>query len=446
MSEQTPRRVPAEDEEERGNPPPRRVVVLGSTGTIGRLTLEIARRHPERLQVAALSAGRNAELLARQAAEHGCALVAIADPSCAPALEAAGMRAAAVESPAALARDASAGDGRCGGGQEPAAQAGGAEKRRSPAAFLRGPEGVRALAGLPDVDIVVNGIVGAAGLEPTIAALERGRRVGLANKESLVLGGHLIEELLARAGGEIIPIDSEHSALWQCLRGRDAREIRRLVLTASGGPLRTLDARAIERITPEQALRHPHWNMGPRITVDSATLFNKGLEVIEARWLFGVPFARIDALVHPQAIVHGMVEFVDGSYLAHLSRPDMRLPIQLALSLPARWEPPVAPWDPVQAAPLTFEFPDETRFPCYAIARAAGESGGTAPAVANAADEELVAAFLAGRISLPAIARGLERVLRGHSRTPAPSFHEIVAADSWARTQAKAFIDDAPRP
>jgi len=386
---------------------PRNLIVLGSTGTIGRLTLEVARRHPGEIRVVGLSAGRNVDALARQAAEHRVRAVAVADPALLGKLRAAG----------GLPADAQ---------------------------VLAGSAGLAALAAWPEAGIVVNAIVGAAGLEPTLVALQRGARVGLANKESLVMAGHLVAESLAQHGGEIVPIDSEHSALWQCLQGRDRGQVRRLILTASGGPFRGLAAEALERVTAQEALRHPRWRMGRRITIDSATLFNKGMELIEARWLFDWPFSRLEAVVHPQAIVHGLVELADGSLLAHLSRPDMRLPIQLALSLPARWEPPGSPWELIGAEALTFEKADERSFPCLALARAAGERGGLAPAVANAADEVLVAAFLEGRLSFTGIARGLERVLGAHRPTGATDLAEIMAADAWARAQAEAFVDEAP--
>jgi len=386
---------------------PRNLIVLGSTGTIGRLTLEVARRHPDEIRVVGLSGGRNVDALARQAAEHQVRAVAVADPALLGRLRAAG----------GLPADAQ---------------------------VLAGSAGLAALAAWPEAGIVVNAIVGAAGLEPTLVALQRGARVGLANKESLVMAGHLVAESLAQHGGEIVPIDSEHSALWQCLQGRDRGQVRRLILTASGGPFRGLAAEALERVTAQEALRHPRWRMGRRITIDSATLFNKGMELIEARWLFDWPFSRLEAVVHPQAIVHGLVELADGSLLAHLSRPDMRLPIQLARSLPARWEPPGSPWELIGAEALTFEKADERSFPCLALARAAGERGGLAPAVANAADEVLVAAFLEGRLSFTGIARGLERVLGAHRPTGATDLAEIMAADAWARAQAEAFVDEAP--
>jgi len=384
---------------------PRNLIVLGSTGTIGELTLEIARRHPDELRIVGLGAGRNLRRLAEQVAAHDPDVVAIADPA-----------------------DLAAVRTTCAGGRG--------------RVWLAGDEGLRELAAWPGGEIVVNGIVGAAGLGPTLAALGAGRRLGLANKESLVLAGHLVRALLERGGGEIVPVDSEHSAIWQCLQGRPRGEVRRLVLTASGGPFREFSPEELARVTAAQALRHPVWRMGQRITVDSATLFNKGMELIEAHWLFDLPLERVAAVIHPQSVIHGMVELADGSFLAHLSRPDMRLPIQLALSLPARWDPPVAPWDPAAAPePLTFERPDERRFPCLRIAREAGMQGGLAPTVVNAADEVLVGAFLAGRVPWGAIPEGLESVLGLHRPACAPPLDEILAADAWARGAAGAWID-----
>ncbi|MFH1144112.1 MAG: 1-deoxy-D-xylulose-5-phosphate reductoisomerase [Candidatus Eisenbacteria bacterium] len=384
---------------------PRRVVVLGSTGTIGELVLDVARRHADRVRIVGLAAGRNVEQLARQAREFAPAALALADPSLLPAL------------------------------REGSPLPGNPE-------LLAGDDGLCRLAAWPQADIVVNGIVGAAGLRPTLAALAAGRRVGLANKESMVLAGHLVCEAIARHGGAIVPIDSEHSALWQCLQGRTAAEVRRLWLTASGGPFRGRTAAELQQVTAREALQHPTWRMGRRITIDSATLFNKGLELIEAHWLFGVPFERIDVVIHPQSIVHGLVEFTDGSYLAQLSPADMRLPIQLALSLPGRWGAPAAPWSPSDTPSLTFEKPDEQRFPCLRIAREAGIAGGTAPAVANAADELLVAAFLEGRVPWRAIPRGIARVLREHRPIAVPALDDVLAADAWARRETMAWVDE----
>lgn len=384
----------------------RGLIVLGSTGTIGRLTLDVARLHRPRLRIVGLSAGRNVSRLAEQILEHRPAAVAVADLDAAAALQA-----------------QVRGDWR--------------------GEILAGPDAAARLAVWPNAVIVVNGIVGAAGLPSTLAALEAGRRLGLANKESLVVAGHLVQAAQARGGGTILPIDSEHSAIFQCLQGRSRDDVARVTLTASGGPFRDLAPEALARVSASDALRHPTWRMGARITIDAATLFNKGLELIEARWLFALPAERVRAVIHPQSIVHGLVELVDGSVIAQLSRPDMRLPIQLALSYPERWGPVSAPCDLTALGPLTFAEPDRARFPALRLAEEAGRLGGTAPAAINAADEILVEAFLAGRIPFPAIARGLETVLGRHAPQPDPTLKQVLAADAWARRAAGDFLDGA---
>jgi 1-deoxy-D-xylulose-5-phosphate reductoisomerase len=308
--------------------------------------------------------------------------------------------------------------------------------------ILVGPEGLEELARWGEAEIVVNAVVGAAGLRPSLAALAAGRRLALANKESLVIAGGLVMRAAAESAGRLLPIDSEHSALFQCLEGRDRGEIARLILTASGGPFRKHSPEELQRVTPAEALRHPTWEMGPRITVDAATLFNKGMELIEAHWLYEIPFAKLAVWVHPQSIVHALVEFTDGALLAHLSHPDMRLPIQYALSYPQRWPAPLPTLDLTACASLSFGDPDERRFPCLRIARAAGERGGTAPAVANAADEVLVAAFLDSGLPFAAIPEGLEWVLGRHAVCEAPGLEEILSADAWARQEAEAYAHD----
>lgn len=379
------------------------VVVLGSTGTIGRLTLEVAERHSSRIRVIGLSARQNASLLGRQAAVHAPEAVALADADAAGAFE----------------REVA---GRWQG------------------ELLTGEEGSCRLATWPMADVVVNGIVGAAGLAPSLAALEAGRRLALANKESLVMAGNLVREARDRSGGELIPVDSEHSAILQCLAGRGADKVRRILLTASGGPFRGYSLEALAKVTPEEALRHPTWRMGPRITIDSATLFNKGMELIEARWLFDLPMERIEVWIHPQSVVHGLVEMLDGSLIAQLSRPDMHLPIQLAISYPQRWDQAVETCNLAAMGPLEFEPPDEASFPCLGLAREAARLGGTAPAVANAADEILVGAFLAGKIPFPAIPEGLRAVLKKHVPIQEPVLEQILAADRWARREAEGCL------
>lgn len=386
----------------------RGLIVLGSTGTIGRLTLDVARMHRARLRIVGLSAGRNVSRLAEQILEHRPVAVAVAEADAAAALQ---------------------------------AQVRGEWRGE----ILVGPDAAARLAAWPNAAVVVNGIVGAAGLPATLSALEAGRRLGLANKESLVIAGHLVQAARARGGGTILPIDSEHSAIFQCLQGRSPAEVARITLTASGGPFRDLDPAALARVSASDALRHPTWRMGARITVDAATLFNKGLELIEARWLFELPAERVRAILHPQSIVHGLVELVDGSVIAQLSRPDMRLAIQLALSHPERWGPVSAPCELAALGPLTFAELDPERFPALRLAQEAGRLGGTAPAAINAADEILVEAFLAGRIPFPAIARGLEAVLAGHAPQPEPNLEQVRAADAWARQAARDFLDDPAR-
>jgi len=360
------------------------LAVLGSTGSIGRMALEIASRYPDRIRVLALAAGRNAEELHRQQDCFNPEFVALGDPD----------------------------------------------------------EVCRAAA-WPGADVIVNGIVGAAGLRPSLAALEAGRRLALANKESLVLAGHLLRQAQDRFGGEILPVDSEHSAIAQCLGGIGPAQVGRVILTASGGPFRERDPRSLAEVTPADALRHPTWTMGRRITIDSATLFNKGMELIEAHWLFDLPFERLSVWIHPQSIVHGLVETVDGSLIAQLAVPDMRLPIQWAIAFPERWDPPVARCDLASLGRLDFAEPDEARFPCLGLVLRAGRIGGTAPAVVNAADEVLVAAFLEGRISFPQIAEGLAAVLERHDPAADPYVEEILAADAWARRAAAGAIEGA---
>ena len=373
--------------------------MLGSTGSIGEQTLAVAARERDRLTVTALAAGRSLERLCEQVRQwrpRHVGLEHAPDPGAARAQLSQAAPGAAIElGPGAAAR-------------------------------------VAAACGAP---LVVNGIVGAAGLEASLATLERGARLALANKETLVVGGALVAEALRRHGGELTPVDSEHSAALQCLLGRPAHEVARLTLTASGGPLRKHpDWR---RATRAEVLAHPVWSMGPRITTDSATLFNKGLEVIEAHWLFGLDFDRIDAVVHPQAVVHAIATFTDGSLLAQVARADMKLPIQLALSWPERWSESVAPLSALDLAGLEFAPVEPERHPAFSCALAAGRAGGTAPCVLNAADEIAVQAFLDGAITLGALPGVLERVLERHRTEPVESLAQLREADAWAREAAR---------
>jgi 1-deoxy-D-xylulose-5-phosphate reductoisomerase len=324
------------------------------------------------------------------------------------------------------------------------AVAGGTEAERS--AFARdvtarvgfGSDAVAALAATPDV-IVVNGIVGVAGLGSSVAALEAGNRLALANKESLVAGGDVVLAAAAAGTGELIPVDSEHSALWQCLVGEDRGDVRRLILTASGGPFRGRSAESLEAVTVAEALDHPTWDMGPRITIDSATLMNKAFEVIEAHFLFGVPYDAIEVVVHPQSVVHSMVEFVDGSVIAELGDPDMRGPIQYAITYPGRREAPIVGFD-LAGRELAFEAPDREAFPCLELGYRAGLSGGSAPAVLNAADEVAVAAFLEGELPFSGIATVVEECLDAVPVTSPTSVDAVWAADAAAREAASRAV------
>jgi 1-deoxy-D-xylulose-5-phosphate reductoisomerase len=309
-----------------------------------------------------------------------------------------------------------------------------------------GEEGLRTIASAPEVDTVVSAAVGAAGLVPTHAAVAAGKTVALANKEAMVLAGELLSFAASRSGARIIPVDSEHSALDQCLRSGQRAEVQRLILTASGGPFRETPAHRLEHVTPEEALNHPTWKMGKRITIDSATMMNKGLEVIEARWLFDIPPERIDIMVHPQSIVHSMVEFTDGSTIAQLGTADMRQPIQYALTWPDRLESCVPRLDWKDVGRLDFMAPDTEKFPCIGLAYRAIQLGGTAPSVVNAADEIAVAAFLAGQIPFTGIPRLIEEALEArNSHSAADSVDAILEADSWARSFARDWVKVASR-
>ncbi len=391
---------------------PRTVVILGSTGSIGTQALEVVRRHPDRFRVVGLaSGGAEPETLAKQALDLGAEVVGVAKAS------------AAEDVLLALYAEAQRRGYSTGEYPVPKVHA--------------GPEAATELAAYP-CDTVLNGITGSIGLRPTLAALDAGRTLALANKESLIVGGPLVT---ARAKpDQIVPVDSEHSALAQCLRGGRHDEVRRLVLTASGGPFRGRSRDELAGVTPEQALAHPTWAMGPVITVNSATLVNKGLEVIEAHLLFDVPFDAIDVVVHPQSIVHSMVEFVDGSTLAQASPPSMKIPIAVALGWPDR-VPDAAPGCDWTGA-TTWEFAplDDEAFPAVALAREAGDRGGTAPAVYNAANEECVEAFLAGRLAFPAIVDTVARVLAEHDGGNVTGVDDVLAAEAWARDRARGII------
>ena len=376
------------------------LAILGSTGSIGRSTLAVVDAHPSRLRVVALAAGDNAELLAAQAAAYRPAIVAMSSAAAADRLRA-------------------------------ALPAGGAP------AVAAGPEGMIAVATHPDVDIVVCASAGTAGLEAVLAAIEAGKTIALANKEVLVMAGELVTSAARRRGVPILPVDSEHNAIHQCLHGRAHGEIRRLILTASGGPFRDVPAEALAAVGPDAALQHPTWRMGRKITIDSATLMNKGLEVIEARWLFNVAAEQIDVLIHPQSVVHSMVELSDGSVIAQLGVTDMRLPIQYACSYPDRWEAALPSLDLVRAGRLDFDAPDLARFPCLGLAYRALKAGGTLAVVLNAANEVAVEAFLERRLGFTGIPRVIERTMDAHRSEGVDSLPVIRRVDAWAREYAR---------
>ena len=372
------------------------VVLLGSTGSIGISTIKVVSDLPDRLRLVGLAAGNNASLLAQQARQLRPLAISLRDPVLARELQPALAPAIRVHS---------------------------------------GPEGLIRLATLPEADIVLIAIVGTAGLQPALAAIRAGKDIAIASKEILVMAGETVMAEAQKYGVRVLTVDSEHSAIFQCLDGKPARSIRRLWLTASGGPFRTTPKEEFARITVERALKHPSWVMGRKITIDSATLFNKGLEMIEARWLFGVDMSRVGVVVHPQSIVHSMVEFVDGSILAQLSTPDMCLPIQYALTYPERVASSRVQTHPPKLGNLTFEEPDPERFPAMGLARRAGELGGTLPAVLNAANEVAVEAFCKGNLRFDQISQAVAQVMERHQRIDHPTLDQILAADQWARRE-----------
>jgi 1-deoxy-D-xylulose-5-phosphate reductoisomerase len=390
----------------------RNVVVLGSTGSIGTQALDLIERNPDRFRVVALAAGgAKVELLAQQALQFKPEVVAVAKSSAAQDL----MLAFYAE---AKKQGYSSGDYKI-------------------PRIVAGPEAVAEVAAWP-CDVVLNGVTGALGLASTLAALDAGRTLALANKESLIIGGPLVK---AKAKpGQIVPVDSEHSALAQCLRGGTAQEVLRLIVTASGGPFRGKSRAELADVTPEQALNHPTWSMGPVITVNSATLVNKGLEVIEAHLLFDLPFDRIKVMVHPQSVIHSMVEFVDGSTLAQASPPDMRLPIALGLTWPDRIPDASPGVDWTKSHTWEFSPLDDEAFPAVQLAREVGSAGGTAPAVYNAANEECVDAFLAGRLPFLGIVDTVGEIVTKHTVNKAPTLDDVLEADTWARESTRALL------
>lgn len=375
----------------------KKVVLLGCTGSIGTSTIKVAEDLPDEIQLVGLAAGNNVDLLLEQTRKHRPKLVSISDPKKAQAV-----------------KDALGGkaDVSCG------------------------PEGLIKLATLPEADIVLIAIVGTAGLQPALAAIRAGKDIAVASKEILVMAGEIVMNEARTHGVRVLAVDSEHSAIFQCLDEKPAHSVRHLWLTASGGPFRTTPKEEFASITVERALKHPSWVMGKKITIDSATLFNKGLEMIEARWLFDIEMARVKVVVHPQSVVHSMVEFVDGSIIAQLSTPDMCLPIQYALTYPRRARSERVQTNLAKLGSLTFEEPDLERFPSLNLARKAGESGGTLPAVLNAANEIAVDAYVNRKITFPQINEIVDRTMGRHRLVAHPTLEQILEADAWAREEA----------
>jgi 1-deoxy-D-xylulose-5-phosphate reductoisomerase len=376
------------------------LAILGSTGSIGRNALHVVDSNPTRLRVVALAAGDNATLLGEQAQRYQPAIVAMATEDAVDRLRQ-----------------------TWSVGVPPRIEVGG--------------HGLIAVATHPAVDLVICASSGTAALEAVVAAIDAGKTIALANKEVLVMAGALVMDAARRRGVAILPIDSEHNAIHQCLHGRVASEIRRVILTASGGPFRDFSLDALERVTPEAALRHPTWQMGRKITIDSATMMNKGLEIIEARWLFGVDPENIHVVIHPQSVVHSMVELTDGSVIAQLGVTDMRLPIQYACSYPDRWESTLPSLDLVRFGSLEFRPPDPERFPCLRLAYQAARSDGTLAIALNAANEVAVDAFLGGRLSFTAIPRVIEQTMDAHEEQPVATVEIVRCADAWAREYAR---------
>lgn len=374
------------------------VVLLGSTGSIGTSTVKVADDLPDQIRLLGLAAGNNAELLIEQTRKHQPQAISISDPAKAKELH----------------------------------DALGTSTR-----VFSGNEGLIKLATLPDADIVLIAIVGTAGLQPALAAIRAGKDIAVASKEILVMAGEIVMNEARKYGVRVLAVDSEHSAIFQCLDGKPSASVRKLWLTASGGPFRKTPKEQFTSITVEQALKHPSWVMGRKITIDSATLFNKALEMIEARWLFDIEMARVAVVVHPQSVVHSMVEFVDGSMLAQLSTPDMCLPIQYALTYPERAASERVQTSLAKLGSLTFEEPDLERFPALALARRAGEVGGTLPAVLNAANEVAVEAFVNRKLNFPQITDTVRRTMEAHKVVPHPTLELILEADAWARKEAR---------
>ena len=380
----------------------KKVILLGSSGSIGESTCKVARALPEKMKLVGLGVAKSTDRMLEQAKEFGVKALAVSDPQAAEKV-----------------------------------------KSRLPQGtqFYPGPEGLARMVEETEADMVLVAIVGTAGLAPALAALRSGKDLAVASKEILVLAGSAVMAEAKKRKKQVLPVDSEHNAIFQCLVGANEKEVRKVILTASGGPFRQSSAQAMEKVTLAQALKHPTWSMGQKITIDSATMFNKGLEMIEAHWLFGLPMRQVDVVVHPQSIVHSLVEFIDGSVLAQLSVTDMCFPIQYAVTYPERMPSGLPPLDLAKLGTLSFEQPDEKRFPALRLAREAGEQGGTLPGVLNAANEVAVEAFLAERISFPRIWGMVEEVMKKHQTEKEPTLEAIIDADRWARGEAKSRLE-----
>jgi 1-deoxy-D-xylulose-5-phosphate reductoisomerase len=379
------------------------ISIVGSTGSVGVTTLDVVSRFPDRFRVVAMAAGRNLELLADQIRRFRPQLVSVETPQ--------------------LARDLAQ------------------RIRPLEITILHGGEGAIAVATHPEAKLVMSALVGALGLPPTLAAIKAGKDIAFANKEVLVVAGEIVTRAVREHGVRLLPVDSEHNAVFQCIEGRPPETVRRIVLTASGGPFRQWPAERFGEITIQDALNHPTWRMGNKITIDSATLMNKGLEVIEAHWLFGLPPEKIDVVIHPQSVIHSMVELVDGSVIAEMAIPDMAIPAAFALAYPDRLPlDHLPPLSLIDCANLSFEKPDVGRFPCLRLAYEALRAGGTMAACLNAANEELVAGFLAGRTRFVDIPRHLETVMSRHHNTPARTLEDVIETDGWARAAARELI------
>ena len=382
----------------------KRVILLGSSGSIGESTCKVARALPETMKLVGLGVAQSGERVLAQAREFGVKAVAVSDLGAAEKVK----------------KDLPQGT-----------------------KFYPGAEGLTRMVEETEADMVLVAVVGTAGLAPALAALRTGKDLAVASKEILVLAGSAVMGEAKKHQRQVLPVDSEHNAIFQCLQGAKSQEVRKIILTASGGPFRKSSVEDLKKVTVAQALKHPTWSMGKKITIDSATMFNKGLEMIEAHWLFGLPMSQVEVVVHPQSLVHSLVEFVDGSVLAQLSVTDMCFPIQYAVTYPKRLPSGLPPLDLAKIGSLTFEAPDEKRFPALRLAREAGEAGGTLPGVFNAANEVAVEAFLEEKISFPRIWEMVEKVMAAHANEKKPDLAAIIAADQWARAQAKTALQGA---